>query len=505
VVTRLTVDDVDLHAHRTRIGFRDVRWQTDGCYLNGERLHIFGLNRHQIYPYVGHAMPARVQRRDAEILKHDFNCNMVRCAHYPQSRHFLDACDELGMLVWEEPPGWQFLPEDPAWLELARRDVGEMVVRDRNRPSIVLWAARLNETANLPDFYRQTKELIHDLDDSRPTTGAMMIYSTDDWLQDVFGFDDYAGDGINAFLRPPFDVPYLVSEAVGALSSQPLYRRLDRPGALAQQAIAHAEVHDASRADPRYAGVTAWLAFDYGSQHGRIHRNVKTPGVADLFRESKFGGYFYRSQTSPASRAVIEPAFLWGAGSRDLPPQGPGHRALILSNCERLEIYVGGDHLHSALPDRQGFPHLRYPPFSCYLHCDPSTLPELVIEGYVGSERVATRRMTADQRLDRLELTADDAEIEADGSDMTRLVVRAVDAHGNWRRTSDGEVHFEVTGAATLVGDDPFAFADSPGVGAVWLRAGRRPGPVAVTATHRRLGRASVEVDITPPDPLPGR
>ncbi|HEX8713030.1 MAG TPA: glycoside hydrolase family 2 TIM barrel-domain containing protein, partial [Terracidiphilus sp.] len=84
-----------LHAHRTRVGFRDARFEMDGFYLNGKRLQIFGLNRHEIYPYTGFAMPDRVMRRDAEILRRELNCNMVRCSHYPQSEAFLDACDEL--------------------------------------------------------------------------------------------------------------------------------------------------------------------------------------------------------------------------------------------------------------------------------------------------------------------------------------------------------------------------------------------------------------------------
>ena len=497
VVTRLGVDGEEHHHHRTRIGFREARWENDGFFLNGERLHIFGLNRHQIYPYRGHAMPSRAQRRDAEILKQDFNCNMVRCAHYPPSRHFLDACDELGLLVWEEPPGWQYLPDDPSWLSLALRDVGEMVRRDRNRPAIVLWSARLNETRNLPHFYQRTKDLINTLDGSRQTTGAMIFHSTEDWVQDVFGFDDYSGDGVNAFLRPPLEVPYLVSETVGALSSRPLYRWLDRPGVLAQQAIAHAEVHDAGRADDGYAGVTAWLAFDYGSQHGNTYKNVKTPGVADLFRVPKFAGLFYRSQADPSVRPVIEPAFVWGGGP-DLPPQGPGQRAVILSNCDRLEIHLDGVHTSTAYPDRQGFPHLDHPPYSLHLRCDPHALPELRIDGYLGDTLVATRRMAADPAHDHLELVADDHELTADGVDLTRLVFRTVDEFGNWRRTADGEVRCVVDGPGTLIGDNPFEFADSPGVGAVWLRTSRRPGRVTVTAAHPRLGAAQQVITTLP-------
>ena len=90
-----------------RIGFRTVEFRADGFYLNGKKSFLRGLNRHQCYPYIGYAAPAHLQREDARILKEELACNAVRTSHYPQSRHFIDACDELGLLVFTEIPGWQ--------------------------------------------------------------------------------------------------------------------------------------------------------------------------------------------------------------------------------------------------------------------------------------------------------------------------------------------------------------------------------------------------------------
>jgi beta-galactosidase len=137
-VTTLSIDGKPVHDYRVTVGFREARFEVDGFFLNGKRFQLFGLNCHELYPYVGSAMPRRVLRRDAEILRREFNCNVVRCSHYPQSEAFLDACDELGLMVWEEMPGWQYLG-DEAWKELALRDVREMVTRDRNHPAIVIW------------------------------------------------------------------------------------------------------------------------------------------------------------------------------------------------------------------------------------------------------------------------------------------------------------------------------------------------------------------------------
>lgn len=198
----------------TRIGFRVARFEVDGFFLNGRRLQLFGLNRHELYPYVGGAMPQRV-------LRHESNCNIMRCSHYPQSEAFLDAGDELGLMVWEEIPGWQYVG-DAAWKELAIRDAGDMVRRDRNHLAIVIWGVRVNESQNDPALYARTKQVANSLDDSRPTSGSMTPSSTNNWQQewhqDVFAFDDYhsAPDGSVGIRNPLPGVPYMLAEAVGS-------------------------------------------------------------------------------------------------------------------------------------------------------------------------------------------------------------------------------------------------------------------------------------------------
>ncbi len=121
-VSASLVADGVTHTEDVTIGFREVSFTTSGFYLNGQRLEIFGLNRHQLYPYAGMAVSARLQRRDAELLRNELRCNMVRCSHYPQSPDFLDACDELGLMVWEETPGWQYLG-DKAFQSLVAQNV----------------------------------------------------------------------------------------------------------------------------------------------------------------------------------------------------------------------------------------------------------------------------------------------------------------------------------------------------------------------------------------------
>ncbi|MBV9449354.1 MAG: beta-galactosidase [Streptosporangiaceae bacterium] len=484
------------HTVSTRIGFRDARFELDGFYLNGERFEIFGLNRHQLFPYTGMAAPARLQRRDAEILKYELNCNMVRCSHYPQSPHFLDACDELGLMVWEEPPGWGYVG-DQAWQEIVVQNVNDMVVRDRNRPSVIVWATRLNETANYPALYAQTRQVAYDLDGTRPTTGAVTFHDTAGWAEDVFSYDDYHSSNGSAALLPPVPgVPYFVSESVGALDGSPTYRWIDTGATLAIQALMHAQAHGIAQSQAGYAGLLGWAGIDYASYNGgdRIWQTLKTPGVIDTFRVPKPGAAFYQSQVDPSVRPVILPVFFWDFGPGS-PPDGPGPGSMIATNLDRLEIYAGGQHLATGTPDTQDFGALAHPPVFTDLTVSGAGLPELRIDGYLGDRKVATVRMAADPSGDQLALTADHTSIEADGSDATRITFRAVDAYGNQRPDTTGEVALSVTGPAVLVGDNPFPFGTYGGVGGAFVRSiPDRTGLVRVTAEHPDLGRASVRI-----------
>jgi beta-galactosidase len=318
-------------------------------------------------------------------------------------------------------------------------------------------------------------------------------------------------------------VPYLVTEAVGARDGTPNFRWFDPAGMLAKQAVKHAQVHEIALSDPRYAGLLGWAGFDYASLNGHIWCSVKWPGVSDTFRVPKPGAAVYRSQVDPSVRAVIIPVFFWDFGPAS-PPDGPGPGAMIATNCDRLEIFVGGRRVATGRPDRTRFGHLAYPPvFTDLVVLGPSgllnqhglpaedqrrllaeggRLPELRIDGYVGSQLTASVSASADTALDRLALAADDAAIQADGSDATRMTFRAVDAYGNQRPFVAGEVTLSVSGPAEVLGDNPFAFGAYGGVGGAFVRSlPGRTGPVTVTASHPVLGSATVRITVTPPAP----
>ena len=507
VQATLNFPGIGSHVLSRRIGFREASFRPDGFFLNGKRLQLFGLNRHQLYPYAGMAMGARAQRKDAEILRNEFNCNMVRCSHYPQSPAFLDACDELGLLVWEEAPGWHNVSSSPAWKDAVVRDVRDMVIRDRSRPSVIIWGTRLNETKDFAGLWAATRQAARELDSTRPSSGAMAHHEDTTWNEDVFAYNDYgtAGKTGNVELKRPFPgLPYLVSEAVGVEAVKPQhFAWTDPPSWLAHQAAMHGQAQSQARSNPGYAGLLAWAGFDYGSLLGPGPYDIKWAGVADGFRVPKPGAAIYQSQGDPAVRPVIVPVFFWEAGGAvPSPGPAPAQTAMIASNCERLDVFIGGALVDSALP-ASGDPRYRglaHPPFLVHLPKRiPHPAPELVIQGFAGGSPVARVQMSASPDGDALAMAADDATISADGSDATRVVFRAIDAFGNQRRYGGGEVALTLSGPAILVGDNPFAFGQYGGLGAVWIRSlAGRPGTIMLTANHPLLGQAEVQVRSEP-------
>jgi beta-galactosidase len=499
VLVTVNADGV-IHSRVVTIGFRQAAFEPDGFYLNGERLQIFGLNRHQLYPYTGMAAPERLQRRDAELLKNQLGCNMVRCSHYPQSQYFLEACDELGLMVWEEPPGWQYVG-DNAYQDGVVQNVRDMVTRDRNHPSVMVWATRVDEASNHPVLDARARRAAKSLDNSRPTSGAMHTWSTAGWDEDLFAFDDYHNENGAATLLPPLPgVPYLVSEAVGVRDGAPLFRWIDNSAILAQQAVMHAQVHNQARSSAGYAGVLGWAGIDYASLNGgvRAWHNLKWAGVLDTFRVPKPGAAFYRSQSDPALGPVILPAFFWDFGPGS-PPGGPGQGAMIATNCDSLRLYLDGQLFSVATPDTQEFGFLGHPPVFVNLTVDGSTLPELRIDGYVNGQVVTSLKMSSNPSSDRLALSVEDPSIQGDGTDATRFTFRALDAYGNQRPNPPGDVALSLVGPAQLIAENPFSFQDYGGVGGGLIQSlPSTSGAVSVTAAHGTLGQASATVTVQP-------
>jgi beta-galactosidase len=463
-----------------RIGFREAQFTDHGFELNEKIIKLRGLDRHQTFPFVGQAMPGRVQRRDAEILRKKVKCNIVRTSHYPQSRHFLDGCDEVGLLVLEEIPGWQHIG-DEAWKQISVDNVGRMVRRDWNHPSVILWGVRINESPDDHDFYARTNALAHKLDPTRQT-GGIRTFQGSEFLEDVFTMNDFGFP-----LKPPSRPRYLNTEFCG--HTYPT-KTIDNKERLMEHTIRHARVHDQLASNPQYAGGIGWCAFDYNTHYdfGSGDR-ICYHGVMDIFREPKPAAGFYKSQCDPSEEVVLEPAFHWATGDESVGFTN----ALVCSNCDHLRFYVNDKLVAEVGPDKTRFPNLRYAPFVADLDKRESW-GDLRIEGYLQGKRAIVKEFSGKGIDQKFEILPDDPKLQADGADTTRVVIRVTDEFGNIRPFANDAIKLEVEGPAEIIGDNPFALIG--GTGAIWIRAKEQPGSVRLTATHPALGKRQVEFEL---------
>ncbi len=348
-----------LDSRSVRFGFRKAEFRADGFYLNGDRYKIRGLNRHQSYPYVGYAMPASIQRHDAVVLKEELHCNAVRTSHYPQAQAFLDACDDLGLLVFTELPGWQHIG-DEGWKRVACENLSELILQYRNHPSIILWGVRINESKDDDPFYEKTNAIARALDPTRQTSGVRFLWKSH-LLEDVYAFNDFSHAGTNGGLLPKKlisagrDKGYLISEYNGHMFPT---KSVDAPRHRLDHALRHATVLDSIAAKDEVAGGFGWCMADYYT-HGDFGSgdHICYHGVLDMFRNPKLAAQVY------AACQDTEPVLAVGSTMDigDYPICAVGEN-YAFTNADSIRFYKNGE-LRAEFPARsKRWKHLAHPP-----------------------------------------------------------------------------------------------------------------------------------------------
>jgi beta-galactosidase len=489
----------------TRIGIRHIRFDADaGLFINGERFLSIGANRHQDHPYVGYALPDGAHWRDAKKLR-DAGFTSVR-SHYPQAPAFMDACDELGMLAIVSNPGWQFVG-DRLFQERAVRNARVMVRRDRNRPSVILWEAALNESANAP-LCEALRRAVHE---EYPTDPCYTAGDREDGCTwDV------------EYLHNNGSKPYWIREwgdRVDNWTDQQSRNRVARGWGevpMLHQASAHAAQMDeimlghhgssSGAGASRLCGACLWAGIDH--QRG-YHHQPFFGGVLDAMRLPKFSYYFFQSQ-----RRVDDGPMVFIANfATFLSPTA----VTVFSNCEQVRLRLGGEEVAVQRPDAgHRVPH---PPFTFTVSrfaterstmfmspgIDAQVKPlELLAEGLIGGKVVATHVMrppgVARQLLLRADLCGRD--LLADGSDWIRVHALVCDAHGTVCPFADDAVHFTVDGEGEVVGG--LEIGANPvraeaGIATALVRGTTHSARVIVRARSFGLADGVVEVRSRPP------
>ena len=353
------IDGALLDRVDTTFGFRQAEFKADGFYLNGRKLKLVGLNRHQSYPYIGYAAPKSLQRMDAELLKHELGVNAVRTSHYPQSQHFIDRCDELGLLVFTEIPGWQHIGGE-VWKRQAVQNVEDMVRQYRSHPSIILWGVRINESQDDDAFYRETNAMARRLDSTRPT-GGVRCNKKSSLLEDVYTYNDFYHDGTNNGCEPKRAVTsdmkkaYLVSEYNGHMFPT---KPFDSEEHRLEHALRHAKVLDSVAAEKDIAGSFGWCMFDYNT-----HRDFGSGdricyhGVMDMFRNPKLAAAVYAVQQDETP--ILEVSSTMDIGEH---PAGNRGRIFLFTNADEVRMYQNDKFIRSYTHKDSPYKHLRRGP-----------------------------------------------------------------------------------------------------------------------------------------------
>ena len=347
LLSSLLIKGEVIDENTTEFGFRTVETKGKDLYINGEKVFLKGLNRHQAWPYIGYAAPERMQRMDARILKEELGCDIVRTSHYPQSRHFISECDRLGLLVFTEIPGWQHIG-DKEWKEKAIINTKEMVLQYRNHPSVIIWGVRINESQDDDEFYKKTNETAHALDPTRPTSGVRYIENSS-LLEDIYSYNDFSHTGNNSGVKEKGkitkhqDKPLLVSEANGHMFPTKSFDTWERRQ---EHALRHARVINDAKKDGDHIGAIEWCMTDYATHKdfGSGDR-ICYHGVMDSFRNPKDAAYFWASGQEKNEVIHI-------SSSMDIGDYNGGIRGKtwVFTNAERVDVYKNGRKITSLSP-----------------------------------------------------------------------------------------------------------------------------------------------------------
>jgi len=463
--TEIYTDDKLVDTYQTRIGIRRIQFtHKHGLLINDKPFWFMGTNRVQEYPYVVWAFPNSAQRRDAILLK-EAGFQYVRSSHNPQDPAFLDACDELGVLVMGCIPGFQFIG-NTQFLEYSYQNMRDMIRRDRNHPSVILWELSLNETDFDSSFARMAVQIGHE------------EYPGDQCFVSGWKFSSIYDVFIRATQHGARDctqkTPLVISEYghwdYGGGNSTSDVDRKDGEIAMLVQVQNHQESLNLNRKLPFLCGDGLWVGIDF---------QFFPSGVMDYFRIPKFSYYLYQSQRDPNhiihgidSGPMVFVANYWTEMSHCT--------VMVFSNCDRINLYLNGQFIASQKPDNGIFTeHLLHPPFT--FHDIPFKPGELKAIGYMDNEKVASHSRRTPGQAEFIDLRFDlKGAAMANGEDMFFVYASVVDENGTIVRDVQKEILFGVTGSGILI--SPERVETEAGTAAALVRTTIQSGQIVIKA-----------------------
>ena len=497
-----------LDGYRQRIGIRSFEFRgSEGFFLNGKHYDkpLIGANRHQDFAVLGNAVPNSIHWRDAKKLK-DVGLEVIRNAHCPQDPAFLDACDELGLLVLNNTPGWQFWNDDPIFAQRVYTDIRNLVRRDRNHACQWLWEPILNETHYPADFAEKALQTVTEeypypscycgsdshargaemfpvqfchpqgMRDAHSSGDSTKTYFTREWGDNV---DDWSShNSPSRVSRAWGEVPMLVQAQhyakpdYNVTSYDQLYRQL-----------------------ASHIGGALWHSFDH--QRG-YHPDPFYGGIMDAFRQPKYSYYMFMAQRPPVKTDALAETGPMVHIAHEMTPFSPKD-VTVYSNCDEVRLtFCEGGKTQTYTKDTSigGMPSpvITFPGMYDFMvdkgldgrgHGDKVWL---FAEGLINGEVVATHKVFPSRRPEQLLLWVDDeaTPLRADGSDCVVVVAAIADRNGNIKRLNNDFIHFKIEGEGNLLGDASINANPAPvrwGETAALVQATTTPGKITIYAS----------------------
>jgi beta-galactosidase len=452
-----------------KIGIRQIELNDDGFLLNGEKQFIRGTNRHQEYPYVGYAISNNANFRDALKIK-NAGFDFVRLSHYPQDEAFLDACDELGILVMNAIPGWQFFQEGE-FVENSYQDIKDMVRRDRNHPSVIFWEVSLNESGMTAEYMEKANQILKEELPFKDTYSAGWI---DHPSYDLFiparqhsgppnYWNDYKVGDRKVFIGEYGDWEYYAHNAgfnqtafsdlsEDARNSRQLRSSGER--GLLQQALNFQEAANSNRkAGKGTIGHANWLMFDYNRGYAD---DLEASGISDIFRIPKFAYYFYKSQRP--SNEIIDHPLIESGPMVKIASYWTEKSPLdirVFGNCEEVALYLNDSLIEKKRATKNELSNkLISPPF----HFDVSRFQpgNLTAIGFVGGEDVTRDTVSTPGKPHAIRLRVDySSDFYHERDDLVFIYAEVVDPSGIIIPNDSSEIHFKLNSSGKLIGENP--------------------------------------------------
>lgn len=468
-----------------RFGIRKFYFKNNNLYINDEKTFLRGVNRHQEYPYIGYALSDNAQYRDAKKIK-DGGFDYIRLSHYPQSPAFMDACDELGIVVIDAILGWQFYADTDSFRDYCYRSAKDLIRRDRNHPCVLAWEVSLNETKMPIFFMEELNKIVHE------EYPGKNVYSCG-WMDDVY--DIYLQARQHRIMHPHElkNKPYSVSEygdweyysKNAGLNQDKLPNEL-RDELSSRQARAFGEErmlrqaynvqesHNDNLSIPAYSD-SYWVMYDYNRGY---HDDIERSGLMDIFRLPKFGYYFYQSQRDSNEEVVLKIASYWNKKSPT--------NVKVYSNCDEVKLFLNDKLIATQKPDSdKNTTKLNHPPFTFNMGAFKSGTLKAI--GVINGKEVVEDIVKTPKQATKLKIWLDESgkPAEAGVNDVMFLYIAAIDDNGTIIPDFSDEIELNIGGDIEVVNVEKIKA--EAGIATALIRVGDKSGEIKVSAESKEL------------------